>query len=130
MTNRQYIEELNKQQSNPQNKEWKEKFNTEESKNINDNQWIEGEDNKINAEDPYWDSIDEENLQIYHDQMAKYQIPAWEEDFDIEHVYEPKNLEEYVVDPDQEMIELRGLPLYTQELNFNIKGKNIVANLI
>ena len=55
--------------------------------------------------------------------MEKGQIPIWDEDFEIDRIFEPKNEEDYVPNPDQEMINLRVLPLYKQELNYTIKGK-------
>ena len=74
------------------------------------------ENTKIVAiEDPYYESIPEENLEEYYESLKSYKMPDWKEDFDIEKSYEPKNAEDYVpreYDEDK-MIELKALSIYT-----------------
>lgn len=111
-TNNAYQSELKKQQ------EQDSALDKENSKSKQKLKPIDLED------DPYHVSVDDTTLQDYYDQMQIYKIPEWDEDFDIEHQYEPKNLEEYVpYDPEvTEVYEMRAFPVYTQELIYTFSG--------
>lgn len=74
------------------------------------------------VDDPYMYSIDEETLLDYYDQMKGGAIPEADLSFEYEPNFEPKNQDQYVVNPDQPMIFMKEFPSYMKEHNFVIKG--------
>ena len=122
--------------SNVTNKEYQKRLVQEKSKltvpKESNNQASDENDNEeywesVTIEDPYYESIPEASLEEYYDSLKSYKIPDWEEDFDIEKTYEPKNAEDYVPKEydEDEMTELKALPIYAQHLEYNINGMSL-----
>lgn len=78
---------------------------------------------KIDLNDPYCNHVDEDSNQLIYDQLKDGSIPEADLSFEFEPAFEPKNIEDYVVNPDKPVILLKEFPTYYKELSFEVKGK-------
>lgn len=135
--NRTYEQEKKASASSPTLKATKEESKTQAQdldnpetsvENPVEEQKISIQDPEVEIDDPYNNAVDSETIREYHDEMKTGFIYDLDQSFEFEPEFIPKDLEDYTAKPDQPLVELKEFPIYTKELNFVIKGRDIMAN--
>lgn len=83
---------------------------------------IAGDEQQQENEDPYKNTVEEEAILDYYDQMNMGSMPEFDRSFEFEPKFEPKSLEDYTKDPHENLVFLKEFPTYTKEMVFRFKG--------